>query len=366
MTVITAEERVAFQDAARRLMADHSTEADVRRTMETSEGYDPSLWKQLAEIGIIGLAIPEDFGGVGAGPVELELVMEEAGAALLCSPLLSSGVLAAGLLKATGDADAQERLLPAIADGTTIATVALTGPAGTWTADGVAVTSADGVLTGEADFVTHGQVAGLLLVLARDADGLSIYEVDAKAAGVAISALPAFDRTLRLAKIAFDGVKGRKISSNRPAWACVEDALNLARVALAGEQAGGGKKVVEFTVDYVKNRIQFGRAIGSFQAVKHMAADILLESESAVSAARAAAKALADGAPDADAQVSLAAFACADAYSFITATAIQMHGGIAFTWAHPAHLYLRRARSAAQLFGAPAYYRERYIQQLGG
>ncbi len=366
MTVITAEERVAFQDAARRLMADHSTEADVRRTMETSEGYDPSLWKQLAEIGIIGLAIPEDFGGVGAGPVELELVMEEAGAALLCSPLLSSGVLAAGLLKATGDADAQERLLPAIADGTTIATVALTGPAGTWTADGVAVTSADGVLTGEADFVTHGQVAGLLLVLARDADGLSIYEVDAKAAGVAISALPAFDRTLRLAKIAFDGAKGRKISSNRPAWACVEDALNLARVALAGEQAGGGKKVVEFTVDYVKNRIQFGRAIGSFQAVKHMAADILLESESAVSAARAAAKALADGAPDADAQVSLAAFACADAYSFITATAIQMHGGIAFTWAHPAHLYLRRARSAAQLFGAPAYYRERYIQQLGG
>jgi alkylation response protein AidB-like acyl-CoA dehydrogenase len=146
----------------------------------------------------------------------------------------------------------------------------------------------------------------------------------------------------------------------------VEDALDLVRVALAGEQAGAGRKVLEFTVDYAKTRIQFGRQIGSFQAIKHMAADLLLESESAISAARHAAEALADGAPDAKASVTLAAFSCADSFGKIAADAIQMHGGIAFTWEHPAHLYLRRARADAQLFGAPAAYRERYIQALEG
>jgi alkylation response protein AidB-like acyl-CoA dehydrogenase len=136
-------------------------------------------------------------------------------------------------------------------------------------------------------------------------------------------------------------------------------------VALAGEQAGGARRCLEFTVDYAKNRIQFGRAIGSFQAVKHMAADLLLETESATSAARNAAARLAEGASDAPAAISLAAFACADAYVQTTATGVQMHGGIAFTWAHPAHLYLRRARAGAQLFGTSAVHRERYLTQLG-
>jgi alkylation response protein AidB-like acyl-CoA dehydrogenase len=149
------------------------------------------------------------------------------------------------------------------------------------------------------------------------------------------------------------------------AWTAVERALDMARVALAGEQAGGARRVLEMTVDYAKTRVQFGRPIGGFQAIKHMAADLLLESESATSAARHAAQALADGAPDAGAAISLAAFACADAFVTVAAAGIQMHGGIAFTWAHPAHLYLRRARAGAQLFGAPAFYRERYLRQLG-
>jgi alkylation response protein AidB-like acyl-CoA dehydrogenase len=145
----------------------------------------------------------------------------------------------------------------------------------------------------------------------------------------------------------------------------VQTALDWALVALAGEQAGGARRCLEFTVDYAKSRIQFGRAIGSFQAIKHMAADLLLESESAVSAARNAAAKLAEGGADARAWIALAAFACADAFSTTTATAIQMHGGIAFTWVHPAHLYLRRARADAQLFGAPAFHRERYLTELG-
>ncbi|GGC66131.1 acyl-CoA dehydrogenase family protein [Chelatococcus reniformis] len=370
MATLAREERLAFQDQVRRLLADRSTEAEVRRTMELPAGYDPSLWRQLAELGVVGLLIDEAHGGTGAGPMELELVMEEVGAALLCGPLLSSGVLAAGLLQALGDADAQARLLPRIADGSAIATVAITGTSGTWTPEGVAVTATaagDGWrLDGEASYVTHGQNADVFLVAANAPDGLAVFEVATGAAGLATTALPTFDHTLRLAQIRFAGVPARRLAARGGAWDAVEQALDLARVALAGEQAGAGRRVLEFTVDYAKTRVQFGRAIGSFQAIKHMAADLLLEAESAISAARHAAQALAEGAPDRDASISLAAFACADAFSTITATAVQMHGGIAFTWAHPAHLYLRRARADAQLFGTPAFYRDRYVQQLGG
>lgn len=370
MATITAEERAAFRDVVRRLFGDRSSEADVRRVMETPEGYDPALWQQLASLGILGLIVDEAHGGAGAGPLELELVMEEIGAALVCGPFLSSAVLSAALLAALGDAHAQERHLPAIANGSTIATVALTGPKATWTEDGVAVTAAaDGAggwkLKGTAAFVTHGQIANVLFVVARGPDGLGIFEVDPKAQGVSLAALATFDHTLRLADIAFDGAPARRLKVAGPGWEAVEQALDVVRVALAGEQAGAARKVVEFTVDYVKNRFQFGRPVGGFQAVKHMAADLLLESEGAISAARHAARALAEGANDAKASISLAAFACADAFTTITATAIQMHGGIAFTWAHPAHLYLRRARADAQLFGTPAFYRDRYLSQLG-
>jgi len=368
VATISAEERGALRDSVRRLLADLSAETDVRRAMETATGYDAELWRRLAEMGIAGLVVEEDFGGAGAGPLELELVMEEAGAALLCSPLLASGVLAAELLQALGDDDAKRRLLPGIAAGTSIATVALTGDAGTWTPDGVSVTATEVEgkwrLKGEASYVVHGQNADVLLVLAKAGDELAVFEVDPKAA--AIAALPTFDHTLRLARITFVNTLAKRLAATGPVWGAVQQALDLALVGLAGEQAGGARRVLDFTVDYAKARIQFGRAIGSFQAIKHMASDLLLESESAISAARNAARALAEGAPDADAAISLAAFACADAFSTTTATAIQMHGGIAFTWAHPAHLYLRRARADAQLFGPPAYYRERYIQQLGG
>ena len=300
MASLSAEERTALQDAVRRLLADHSAEAQVRATMDTPAGYDASLWARLAEMGVVGLMVDEAYGGAGAGPLELEIVMEEAGAALLCSPLLASGVVAAELLRALGDAEVNARLLPGIAAGTTIATVALTGEAGAWTPEAVAVkASATGEgwgLDGAASYVLHGQNADILLVLATGLDGLAVFEVDPKATGVTVEALPTFDHTTRLARITFDGVHATKLQP----------------------------------------------------------------------AARNAAQRLADDAPDKAAAISLAAFACADAFVTTTATSIQMHGGIAFTWVHPAHLYLRRARADAQLFGTPAYHRERYIQQLGG
>jgi alkylation response protein AidB-like acyl-CoA dehydrogenase len=362
---LSTEERAALRDSMHRLLADRSTEADVRRTMETETGYDEALWKQLCDMGVAGLIIDEAHGGAGAGPLELEAVMEEAGAALLCAPLVASSMLAAELLRALADEEANARLLPGIAAGTTIATAALTGSAGTWTPDGVAVTAAGGVLTGHASYVLHGQNADVLLVLARTDGGLAVFEIAPDADGVTIKPLPTFDHTLRLARVEFARAAGRKLSARGDVWGAVRQALGLALVALAGEQAGGARRVLEFTVDYAKSRIQFGRAIGSFQAIKHMAADLLLEAESAISAARNAAQKLADGAPDADEAIALAAFACADAFTTTTANAVQMHGGIAFTWAHPAHLYLRRARADAQLFGAPAAHRERYLEALG-
>jgi len=368
MISLPIEERLAFQGSVLRLLADRSTEADVRRVMETDSGFDPDVWKALAEIGAVGLIVDPEYGGAGAGPLELELVMEEVGAALLCSPLLSSGVLAAGLLQALGDAEANARLLPAIADGSNIVTAALTGSRGTWTPEGVGVRANDdgdhSRLDGESSFVTHAQAADVLLVAAAEAGGISVFEVDPTAGGVAVAPLPTFDHTLRLGAIRFEGAPARRVGKRHAGWDAVEEALGLARVALAGEQAGGGRRVLEFTVDYAKSRIQFGRAIGSYQAIKHMAADLLLESESATSAARHAAAQLAAGAPDARAAVELAAFACSDAFVKICADAIQMHGGIAFTWNHPAHLYLRRARADAQLFGAPSFHRERYVAEL--
>ncbi|MFT3815364.1 MAG: acyl-CoA dehydrogenase family protein [Acidovorax sp.] len=368
MALSSVEERTAICDAVNSLLKDKSSETAVRSTMETAQGYDPVLWKQLAEQGIVGLLIDPAYGGTGLGPVELELVMEGTGAALLCSPLISSGVLAASLLAASGDEDARQRLLPGIVAGTTIATAALTGDAGTWTPESVAVEAtagADGqvALNGVASYVTHGQIADVILVAAKTAGGVGVFEVAADAAGLAREALPSFDMTLRLARLAFANTPARPIAG--AGWPAVQSALDVALIALAGEQAGGARRIFDMTIDYAKMRIQFGRAIGGFQALKHMAADLLIEVESSTSAARDAAEQWAEQSGQAEAAVSLAAFACAESYVKVAAAAIQMHGGIAFTWEHPAHLYLRRARSHAQLFGAPSLHRERYLVQLG-
>jgi alkylation response protein AidB-like acyl-CoA dehydrogenase len=360
---ISAVERAALRDAVRDLMEQECAEGDVRRVMTSGDDYDPRLWARLAELGAAGTLIDPAYGGMGFGAAELEAVTEETGAALLPSPLISSGVLAASLLGAAAP-DVRERLLPGIADGTTVATVALTGPAGTWEPDGVAVeASADGALTGASAYVTHGGGADVLLVVARAADGVGVYEIAPDAPGLTRTAEDVFDPTVPLARLAFDNAPARRIAGlGRPE---VAGALDLALIALAGEQVGGARRIFEITVDYLKTRIQFGRQIGGFQALKHYAADLLLDVESATSAARHAAAEHAAGSADAGGAVALAAFTCADAFHTTAMYAIQMHGGIAFTWEHPAHLYLRRARSGRQLFGGSPLHRERYLTAKG-
>lgn len=374
MNTLSIEERQALRDTVHKLFTAASTEAAVRAVIETESGFDPKLWQQMGEMGVIGLTIDEKFGGSGVGPLELEVVMEEAGAALLCSPLLASGVVAAQLLQALGDASVNQRLLPQIASGQTIASAVITSDAGCWTKAGVNIeadcreenSEENAQLTGTGNYVLHGQNADVLIVIAKQGDELSAYEVDPTDEAVEIEALPTFDHTLRMAKVQFTGAAGTRINAAVPAWDAVQSALNLATVALAGEQAGGANKIFEITVEYAKTRVQFGRIIGSFQAIKHMAADLLIETESATSAARHAAACLAEDSKRTSEAISLAAFACGDAFVRTAADGIQMHGGIAFTWEHPAHLYLKRARTDAQLFGSSDFHRENYLVALGG
>ncbi|MFA5580598.1 MAG: acyl-CoA dehydrogenase family protein [Paracoccaceae bacterium] len=366
MAILSVEERTAMVDGFRRLLSEHGSEDHVRKAMATELGYDEGLWKKIADMGILGLIIDPDHDGIGAGPVELEAIMEESGRALLTAPLFSSAVLAAGLIGYSSDDAAKARLLPEIAAGTRIATVAFTGDKGTWTADGVdvsAATSGDGVtLNGTAAYVTAGTQADTLLVVARTDAGLATFEVDAKAPGVTITRQATLDETIRLARITFANAPATPIAGADEA--AINRTLDLGRVALAGEQAGGAQQVFEISMDYIKTRIQFGRPVGGFQALKHMAVDVMLDVESAISAARRAADDMCEGADTTQVSVNLAAFASADGFHHAAQQAIQFHGGIGFTSSNAAHLYLRRARAGVQLFGNSNFHRERYLSLL--
>jgi alkylation response protein AidB-like acyl-CoA dehydrogenase len=361
---IGATERLALRTSVRDLLRDSCTEQDVRQVMTTDAGFDRRLWQQMAELGVTGMLIDTRYGGAGLSPVELEAVTEETGAALLPSPFISSGVLAATLIQQAAAPEDQQRLLPGLARGTSIGTVAVTGKLGTWTPEGIAVeVTADGTLAGSARYVTFGQAADVILVIARSADGIGVYEVAPDAAGFSRRAESVFDPTVRLSAFSFDATPARRLGA--AGWAAVQQALDLTVIALAGEQAGGARRVLELTVEYLKTRVQFGRPIGSFQALKHFAADLLLQVESAASAAQHAAVQKEACGERADGAVALAGFACAEAYETTAMYSIQMHGGIGFTWEHPAHLFLRRSRSGAQLFGSSRAHRERYLASKG-
>ncbi len=360
---ISDDERKQLSEMVRDLMQARSSEQDLRRVITTEDRFDRALWAQMAELGILGIVIDEQHGGIGLGPVELEAIAEEIGAALLSSPFLGSSVLAATIIAAAGTEADRSRLLPGLADGSTIGAAALTGPAGTWTPDGVTVTAAaDGTLSGTARFVLYGQAADLLLVAARTGDGIGVYEVAPDASGLTRTAEALLDPTVQLSDLAFSGTPATRLGT--AGWEAVQQALDLATIALAGEQAGGARRVFDISVDYLKHRYQFGRAIGSYQAIKHLAADRLVDVESATSAARYAAE-LADRGEDADGAIALAGFACADLYDRVAMHAIQFHGGIGYTWESFPHFFVRRARLDRQLFGSSRAFRERYLVSKG-
>jgi alkylation response protein AidB-like acyl-CoA dehydrogenase len=362
------DEQRALRNAVADLLARHSDEAQVRALMATDTGFDPAVWRELAAMGLTGLLIAEQYGGSGAGPVEMGIAMEEMGRALLVGPFLSTAVLVPSLLAEVRDVAECAAVLPRIATGDVIATLAFAED-GSARLPATIATSAGAIgdawhITGYKHFVLDGQLANLLYVLADTDAGPAVFAVDAGAAGLDIVPLTTVDPTRKQSRLQFVDTPARLVGRVGGGVEAFTAALDRAAVALLSEQAGGARRAVEMATEYAKTRYQFGRAIGSFQAVKHMCADMLLEAESAVSAARFVAGSFAERNPSLIADLALAQAYCSDAFVSVAADNIQVHGGIGFTWEHPAHLYLRRARSDAQLLGSPSWHRERYLQQV--
>ncbi|MER7926095.1 acyl-CoA dehydrogenase family protein [Streptomyces sp. NPDC096057] len=366
-----SEEQDQLRRTVRAFLADTSPETETRRLMETPEGFDRALWRRMGgELGLQGLAVPEEYGGAGCGLVEVGVVMEEMGRALLCAPFLSSAVLATTTLLRSDDEDARKRLLPGLASGESVGTLALTEDSARWDAAGVRLNAraSDGcwLLSGHKMFVLDGATADVVLTVARtDDDGIGVFSVDGDAPGLTRTPLPTMDPTRRQARLDYADVPATRLRTHGDGMDLVSEVLDRAAVALAAEQVGVASRVLDMAVDYAKVRHQFGRPIGSFQAVKHLLADVLLEVESARAAAHYALLAAEGDDPDLPGVASLAKAFCSDACLRATAENIQVHGGIGFTWEHPAHLYLKRAKTSQHLFGDPAYHRELLARRIG-
>ncbi len=365
-----SDEQEELRSAVQRFLADKSPESEVRRLMATTEGYDPAVWSQMAEqLGLQSLAIPEEFGGSGFSYVELALVFEEMGAALLCAPFFSTVALAANALLSSGDEEAMKQHLPGIASGETIATFAYTEDDGKWELDQLACTArptgGGWVLDGHKAYVIDGHVANLIVVAARSEEGISLFAVPADAPGLTRTAQPTIDQTRKLARLEFAATPAVLIGTAGGAAPGISKTLDLAAVALAAEQVGGAQHVLDSSVEYAKVRIQFNRPIGSFQAIKHKCADMLLEVESAKSAAYYGAWAASEDSDELPVVASLCKAYCSEAFFRAAGESIQIHGGIGFTWEHPAHLYFKRAKASELLLGDPSYHRELLAQRIG-
>jgi alkylation response protein AidB-like acyl-CoA dehydrogenase len=365
-----SEEQEELRNIVRSFLENKSPESAVREQMETEKGFDDAVWSQMAEqMGLQSLIIPEEYGGSGYSYVELTVVLEEMGRSLLCAPYFSTVVLAANTILHSGDDTAKKDLLPGIASGETRATLAFTEANGRWDEQGIEATATkdgDGyTITGEKMFVLDGHTADLVLVAARTDAGVSLFHLPADASGLTRTPLSTMDQTRKQAKLGFDGTPATLIGTDGGGWDVLSTVLDLTAVALAAEQVGGAQFVLEMAVQYAKDRVQFGRPIGSFQAIKHKCADMLLEVESAKSAAYYAAWCAAEMNDELPSVASLAKAYCSEAYFHAAAENIQIHGGIGFTWEHPAHLYFKRAKSSELLFGDPTYHRELLAQRIG-
>jgi len=347
-----------LRSTVRQFLAATSAPATLRRDMESEEGFDRSTWSQMAEqLGLQALLVPERYGGLGQGAVEAHVVFEEMGRALYPGPYFASAAVATNALLCSGDEAACRDLLPGIAAGSTIATVAVAEADGRWD-DGSAILSTarrnrDGwVLDGSKSFVPNGQVANLFLVTARTDAGLSLFAVDSADPGVESRALESLDLTRRLAGLTLAGAGARLVGGDGGAAGVIAATVDRALIALAAEAGGGAARCLEMSVDYAKQREQFGRPIGSFQAIAHRCVEMLQRVESARAGSRYAASCLAAGTSEFPVAARVAAAYCGRAYRWVATENIQVHGGIGFTWEHDAHLHYRRSWASETLLGS--------------
>ncbi len=365
------DEQEEFRLIVRRFMDDKSPTTEVRKLMDTDEGYDQAVWKQLSkELGLPGIHIPEAYGGQGFSFIELCIVLEEMGRALLCAPYFSATALAATAIMSAGTEEQKLALLPDIASGAILATLAFTETGGDWqpsSTELIATPAGDGFeLSGNKSHVADGHIADLLVVLARSpgtfgTEGLSLYTLPGKAQGVNRTLLKSLDPTRKLAAIDFDKAPAVLLGELNGGAATMANVLDLAAVALASESVGGAQKMLESSLDYAQLRMQFGRLIGSFQAIKHKCADMFLEVELAKSTAYYAAAAAAEQSDDFPAVASLAKASASDTYMKSARECIQIHGGIGFTWENDTHLYFKRAKSSEVFLGDPNYHRDQLV-----
>jgi alkylation response protein AidB-like acyl-CoA dehydrogenase len=336
----------------------------VRELMATPEVFDPAILRGLAELGVTELAVPEQYGGVGLGWQELAYVFEECGRALLPAPLLATFGLALPVLLA-GDDEVRTRWLPGIAAGTTVATLAWLAPGGGWASGGSSLELTGTQLSGSASMVLDGSTADLILVVAGVGDSATVVAVDAADSGVTRVALPTLDQTRPLARLDFHDVACVPVGARGDGQRLLSAALDIANMLLAAEMTGGAQACLDMSVGYAKVREQFGRPIGSFQAIKHKCAEMLVEIEGARAAARYAAWAATDNPAELPIVATLAKAAAAEAYFRAAADNVQIHGGIGFTWEHDAHLYFKRAKTSLMLFGDVGAYRRQLADRIG-
>ncbi len=375
------EEQEELRAQARAFLAEHSSSEAVRRAMASELGYDEAVWKRIgSELGWTALPIPEEYGGLGLTAIEGVALLEETGRALLCSPFFSTLFLAAPALLAAGSEAQKQEFLPGIAAGETRATLAYTEKNGRWDARAVEAVAersggagGDYLLRGAKTYVPDGHTADLLIVAARapgsaGETGISLFALSADVPGLSRRALVGVDQTRRQAELLLEGVRvpaSARLGPEGGGWPLLREVLDRAAVAIAAEQLGGAQVCLDMAVAYAKQREQFGRPIGSFQAIKHKCADMLVLVESARSAAYYAGWAAARAPEELPCAAALAKAACSDAYLRCAAENLQIHGGVGFTWEYDVHLYFKRAKSSATFLGDAAYHRERLAARIG-
>jgi alkylation response protein AidB-like acyl-CoA dehydrogenase len=351
-----SESQQILKDTARKFFSGECAIAEVRRLMESDTAYDADLWLKLAGQGFTGIIVPEAYGGMGLGKVELILLMEEAGYALLPGPFFSTVALAGAVLDAVASPEQKKKYLSRIAHGDARSTVAMLESGASWDPADLAMAAAGDKLTGKKLFVTDAATADFIIVAARNA----VFAVDAKASGLRIEPMKGMDLTRKIYSVEFSNTPAEKLGSNDG----LGKAFAVATTALAAEMVGGMQRSLETTVAYAKTRKQFGKPIGIYQAVQHQCADMYLETESSRSAAYYAAWALEENTSDAPLAVSIAKMYASDAARHVGNHGIQVHGGMGFTWENDLHLYYRRAKASETMLGDGAFHRERIARMV--
>ncbi|MCA1834667.1 MAG: acyl-CoA/acyl-ACP dehydrogenase [Actinobacteria bacterium] len=345
------DEQRSLRDEARRFLVREAGVAYARSMMEDDRGFTDDAWRAMAGLGWTALPFAEEHGGLGQGYVALAILLAEMGRVVLPGPFFSTVVLAGTAIAEAGSETQRKELLPAISEGELLAS--LVAPL---TEDRVGVETRGDRLHGEATFVADGHVADRVVVATRGPDGVGLYVTRGRD-GVEATPISSMDQTRKVADLRFDGAPAERLGDG--GWPDVQRVLDRASVGLAAEMLGGAERVLELSVDYAKQREQFGRPIGSFQAVKHRAADMLLDVESLRSAVYYAAWAVERDHPDASLAASMAKAYASDAYRRVAASGIQIHGGIGFTWEADLHLYFKRAKASEVAFGDATFHRER-------